>query len=183
MKFIPSKTNIATMLSDIVETMQLSADIKQIKLDSTVDKNLPEIIIDQERIKQVFDNILNNAIKFSPPDSQINIRANRENKVIQFEIQDYGKGIPKNKQQKIFETFYQVETGADRTFGGTGLGLTISRGIILGHGGDIWVESEMNKGSTFKFTIPIMPIQDIEGTFKKIDIFKIKNEEKQDQEG
>ncbi len=182
MKFIPSKTNIATMLTDIIETMQLSADIKQIKIESSIEKNLPEIIIDQERIKQVFDNILNNAIKFSPTNSQIHIRANRENEVIQFEIQDYGKGIPKNKQQKIFETFYQVETGMDRTFGGTGLGLTISRGIILGHGGDIWVESEINKGSTFKFTIPIMPIQDVEGTFKKIDIFKVKDEEKEKQD-
>ena len=63
----------------------------------------------------------------------------------------------------------------DRSFGGTGLGLSICRGIILGHGGKIWVESKKGKGSTFRFTIPIKPIQDVEGVFEKIDIFTVEN--------
>ena len=184
MKFIPSNADIGAMITDIIETMQLSADIKQIKLDALIEKNLPSLIIDAERIKQVFDNIINNAIKFSSCGSKIFIRAKKEDEYIQFEIQDFGKGIPENKKEKIFETFYQVEYGMDRTFGGTGLGLTISRGIILAHGGRIWVDSTIGEGSIFKFTLPIMPIQDVEGTFKKVDIFDIKNNgiDKSDQE-
>ena len=93
-----------------------------------------------------------------------------------FEVQDFGKGIPKDKLEKIFEVFYQVDSGVDRSFGGTGLGLSISQGIVLGHGGRIWVESEEGKGSTFKFTLPLKPVQDAEGTFAKLDMFKVKND-------
>jgi PAS domain S-box-containing protein len=178
MKFIPTETDLSCMIKDIIETMQQSADIKQIKIDSSIQQNLPNVIIDQERIKQVFDNILCNAIKFSPEESLIHLQVKQEKEFIQFEIQDFGKGIPEDEHENIFETFYQVESGKDRTFGGTGLGLTISRGIILGHGGKIWVESQIDKGSTFKFTLPINPVQDIEGTFKKIDIFKVRDEYK-----
>ena len=179
MKFIPMRTEIPNLINDVVETMQLSAILKNIQIDATVQDDLPELIIDQERIKQVFDNIVNNAIKFSPNDSKIQIRVRKGDDVVQFAIQDIGKGIAAGHHEKIFETFYQVESGMDRTFGGTGLGLTISRGIVLGHGGKIWVESTLGEGSTFKFTLPITPVQDVEGTFKRIDIFSIKNEYKE----
>ncbi len=88
-----------------------------------------------------------------------------------FEVRDFGWGIPKNKQEKIFETFYQVNSSTDLKFGGAGLGLSISRGIVLAHGGRIWVESTSGKGSTFRFTLPIQPVVDIENKFRKIDIF------------
>ena len=77
-------------------------------------------------------------------------------KNILFEFQDFGRGIPKDQQDKIFKTFYQIESGMDRTFDGTGLGLSICRGIVLGHGGRIWVESSPELGSTFSFTLPVI---------------------------
>jgi PAS domain S-box-containing protein len=173
MKFIPEKTDIDNMIKDTTETMQSSAHDKQIKITSEIERGIPELMVDQERIKQVLINLLNNAIKFSPENSQITIRAKKEHDDVLFEVEDFGRGIPKNKQKKIFEIFYQVDSGMDRKFGGVGLGLAISRGIVLSHGGAIWVESEANKGSTFRFTLPIKPIQDMEGKFKEVDIFRL----------
>ncbi len=96
---------------------------------------------------------------------------NKEPDDVVFEIQDCGHGIPKNKQKKIFDILTQVDSGLDRAFSDIGLGLTIARGVVLSHGGKIWVESEPGKGSIFRFTLPITPIQEFEGKFKKVDIF------------
>ena len=126
----------------------------------------------------VIINMINNSIKFSEDGTKINIRAKKEKDNILFEVKDFGRGIPKEKQKKIFETFYQVDSGMDRKFGGAGLGLAISRGIVIAHGGKIWVESEVGKGSTFKFTLPIKPIENVEDRFKQVDVFGLKIEEK-----
>lgn len=120
-------------------------------------------------------NLVNNAIKFSPDGTIINVKVKEENKDILFEVQDFGRGIPKDKKDKVFETFYQVDSSMDRKFGGAGLGLAISRGIIISHGGRIWVESKEGKGSIFKFTIPVKPVKDIEKRFKEVDMFLIEN--------
>ena len=179
MKFVPEKTHPGGLTVEAVETMQPSAELKNIKINTEIEQDLPEIIVDPERIKQVIINIVNNAIKFSPNGTIINVRTKKENDYVLFEVQDYGRGIPKDKQEKIFEIFYQVDSGMDRKFGGAGLGLAISRGIILSHGGNIWVESEPGKGSTFRFTLPITPVQDVEGKFRDADIFKLKDKKRE----
>lgn len=179
MRFLPEKVDIKEMISDVVETMQSFAETKKIQIKTEIQENLPNLFVDPERIKQVIINIVNNAIKFSPHNSIIIIRVKRDKKdKVLFEIQDFGKGIPKNKQKKIFETFYQVDSGIDRKFGGAGLGLAISRGIILSHGGKIWVNSKLGEGSTFKFTLPIKPVIDHEERFREADIFGLKLSEK-----
>ena len=171
MKFVPGQTDLEKMVDEAVETLQSSADLKDIKINMDLEDNLPELIIDQERIKQVIINIVNNAIKFSPDGSIVNIRAEKEKEDVLFEVQDFGKGIPKNKQKKVFDMFYQVDSDMDRKFGGTGLGLAISQGIVFSHGGKIWVESKVGEGSTFRFILPIKPVQDIEDRFREADIF------------
>ena len=176
MKFIPEQTDLEKMVKEAVETMQSVADLKEIKINTDLE-NLPELIIDQERVKQVIVNLVNNAIKFSPGGSIINIKTKRERDDILFEIQDFGKGIPKCKQKKIFETFYQVDSGMDRKFGGAGLGLAISRGIIVSHGGKLDVGSNVGNGSTFRFTLPIKPVENLECRFKEVDIFGLENNE------
>jgi PAS domain S-box-containing protein len=173
MKFVPGSTKIDKMINDATETTRSSAEMKLIKITNDIQKGIPELIVDQERITQVLINLLHNAIKFSPEKSMIAIRAKKEHDDVLFEVEDSGRGIPKNKQKKIFEIFYQVDAGMDRKLGGVGLGLAISRGIVLSHGGTIWVESEANKGSTFRFTLPIKPIQNMEGKFKEVDIFRL----------
>ena len=175
MKFIPERTNVKNMVEQTIETMQSIADIKNIKISTSLEENTPDLIIDQERVKQVIVNLLNNAIKFSCEGSIITIFVRKTKDYVLFEIQDFGRGIPKDKQDKIFEIFYQADSERDRKFGGVGLGLAISRGIILAHGGNIWVESEPGKGSTFRLTLPIAPVQDLEGKFREVDIFKLKD--------
>lgn len=173
MKFITEKTNISDLINDVSETMRPSADLKKIKIKTYVEDNLKELTIDSDRIKQVIINLINNALKFSENGTEINLSAKQYKDSILFEVQDFGRGIPKNKKEKIFETFYQIDSGMDRKFGGAGLGLAISRGMVISHGGKIWVESEgvKGRGSTIKFTLPLEPEKDMEGRFKEIDIF------------
>lgn len=173
MKFVPERINVKNMVEQTIESMQSIADMKNIGINVEIEEHLPDLIIDQERIKQVIVNLLNNAIKFSYEDSVITIFIRKIGDYILFEIQDFGRGIPKDKQDKIFEIFYQTDLERDRKFGGVGLGLAISRGIMLAHGGSISVESESGKGSTFRLTLPITPVQDLEGKFREADIFRL----------
>jgi PAS domain S-box-containing protein len=175
MKFVSEKTDVRKMVEETVETVQSSADLKDIKINTELEDKLPILVVDSERIKQVIMNILNNAIKFSPDGSVVNVRAKKEKDFVLFEFQDFGRGIPKNKQEKIFHMFYQVNSGVDLKFGGVGLGLSISRGIVLAHNGKIWVESKVGKGSTFRFTLPVKQVKDVMKKFKAINIFGIEN--------
>ncbi|MCJ7697598.1 MAG: ATP-binding protein, partial [Thermoplasmata archaeon] len=177
MKFVVAQTDVKNMILETVETIKPFANIKNIEITTKFKDNLPTLTIDKERIKQVLTNILNNAIKFSTDGSAINIFTTNEEESILFEIQDFGRGIPRNELKKIFNIFYQVDSGEDRKYGGVGLGLAISRGIVLTHGGKIWVKSKMNEGSTFSFTLPIKPVQDIETRFKELNMFGLEKME------
>jgi signal transduction histidine kinase len=168
MKLINEKTDIIKMVKEVAETMQASAGLKRIKINIDIQKEIPDLMIDQERIKQVLTNLVDNAIKFSPDDSYINISTKMKKDNVLFEVQDFGRGIPKSKQNKIFERFYQVDSGIDRKFGGIGLGLTISKKIIDTYGGEIWVDSIVDKGSSFKFSLPVQSAKNIEDNSQEI---------------
>ncbi len=112
---------------------------------------------DKDRLAQVFRNMLENAIDFAPPVGakiEIGLRAN-DNAMV-FYVKDNGAGIPKQKQERLFSKFYQVDTSLRRRHGGSGLGLVICKGIVEGLRGRIWVDSDEGKGSTFYFAIPQM---------------------------
>jgi signal transduction histidine kinase len=153
-----------TLIEETTKMMQPFAYEKEMTINVDLKKDLPDLIADAERIKQVMKNLIENAIKFSPDGSVINVKARKEKEDILFEVQDFGIGIPKDKQEEIFEIFHQVDSGDDRKLGGTGLGLALSKGIVVLHGGKMWVESTEDKGSTFRFTLPIKSIYDIENT-------------------
>jgi len=176
MKFITEITDIHKMIGEVAETMHSSADLKHVQINEEIEGKLPELVIDQERMKQVLINLVSNAIKFSPDGTVIIIRAKKEGENVLFEVQDFGRGIPRDKQKKIFETFYQVDYNMDRTFGGAGLGLAISRGIVLAHGGSIWVESKLGKGSTFGFILPVKSVKDVEDRFRGVDVFMVETD-------
>jgi signal transduction histidine kinase len=177
MKFIPNKIGIKTVVDEAVESLQPYAGFKEIKINADVEEDIPQLFIDKERIRQVITNLVNNAIKFSPDGSIVNVKVKKDKKDVLFEVQDFGRGIPKDKQGKVFKLFYQVDSGEDRKFGGAGLGLAISRGIVTAHGGRIWVESKPGEGSNFKFTLPVEPVKDLEQQFKSVDIFSKESEE------
>ncbi|MCX6664120.1 MAG: PAS domain-containing sensor histidine kinase, partial [Euryarchaeota archaeon] len=164
MKFIPRKVNPRMLVEEITKTMEPFANKKEMTINVNLEKNLPDLMIDGERIKQVLINLVDNAIKFSSDGSMIHIKARKEKEDVLFEVQDFGQGIPKDKQGMIFESFYQADSGDDRKFGGAGLSLALSKGIVRSHGGDIWFESTEGTGSTFLFTLPIQSICDIENT-------------------
>jgi signal transduction histidine kinase len=101
-------------------------------------------------------NLVGNAIKFTEH-GEVTIQATAENDAFQVAVADTGPGIKLDDQKRIFEEFQQVDSSSTRKKGGTGLGLSISRKIIEMHGGRLWVESELGKGSVFKFTLPVWP--------------------------
>jgi len=110
------------------------------------------VYADRNALHDIFINLLSNAFKFTADGGQVSILAGRKDPSILFEIKDTGMGIPEDKLQMIFDEFYQVEGGKH---GGTGLGLAIAKRLVEEHGGSIWVESQLGKGSTFYFTLPL----------------------------
>jgi PAS domain S-box-containing protein len=115
------------------------------------------VFADADRIVQTLTNLVGNAIKFSTPGTTITLAARNGLDEVTFSVSDQGRGVPPDKLLSIFNPFEQVDSSDSREQGGTGLGLAICRGIVERHGGRIWVESEVGKGSTFYFTIPDMP--------------------------
>ncbi|MGB0560329.1 MAG: PAS domain-containing sensor histidine kinase [Spirulinaceae cyanobacterium] len=150
------------LVSQAIEIMQPTAQDQQVGLDVIYNPTLVQhqgtrIWADGTQIVQVLTNLLSNAIKFSPPESAVTIVLRANAKAILFEVHDYGRGIPSDQLERIFERFQQVDATDTREKGGTGLGLTICRQIIEQHGGKIWVESVFGCGSLFSFTVPNAP--------------------------
>ena len=128
-----------------------------INLDVTIDKRLGEFMGDERKIKQILLNLLSNAVKFTPEGGRIGINARQANGVVEISVSDTGVGIAPEDQPKIFEEFRQVGSDYTHKKEGTGLGLTLAKKFVELHGGKIWVESEVGKGSTFVFTLPVNP--------------------------
>jgi signal transduction histidine kinase len=111
-----------------------------------------QVYADRNALHDIFINLLSNAFKFTADGGQVSILAGQKDQSILLEIKDTGMGIPEDGLQMIFDEFYQVEGGK---YGGTGLGLAIAKRLVEEHGGNIWVESQLGKGSTFYFTLPL----------------------------
>lgn len=116
--------------------------------------------VDPDKITQVIDNIMNNAIKYSPDGGVIRAKLMQTHNHVVLAISDQGLGIPRKDLNKIFDRFYRVDKARARKQGGTGLGLAISKEVIEAHGGRIWADSAEGKGSTFYISIPYEPIID-----------------------
>ena len=115
------------------------------------------VTCDPNRIQQVLSNLISNSIKYvvQPSQGVITISTKLDDNYLVFTVKDNGAGIPKDKQSDLFRPFYQADTSLSRKPGGTGLGMSISKGLVELHGGRIWIESEEGKGTTVHFTIPI----------------------------
>ncbi len=127
---------------------------KNLKLVNNISDVLPFASGDEERIEQVLHNLIGNAVKFTETGT-VTLDAKKENDHLVVMVKDTGIGIPEDKFETIFQEFEQVDGSITRVFGGTGLGLVIARQLIELHGGSIWVESVLGKGSTFFFTLPL----------------------------
>jgi signal transduction histidine kinase len=126
-----------------------------IKLDRVIDDRVGEFTGDERKVKQVLVNLLSNAVKFTPEGGQIKVEAGLGDSAVIVSVADTGIGIAREDQEAIFEEFRQVGSNYAQKREGTGLGLTLTRRFVEMHGGKIWVESELGKGSKFTFTLPI----------------------------
>jgi len=130
----------------------------EITLESELPPDLSPVKIDEDRIRQVIENLLGNALKFTSKGGKVMVFATLKRNLkayVEVSVSDTGCGIPKADLKKIFDKFKRTEAGRE-TAGGTGLGLSIAKHIIAAHGGEIWVESEPGKGSTFFFALPVV---------------------------
>jgi GAF domain-containing protein len=149
-----SQQDMREMARLALQSCEVSAVTAGISLHLQADLDLPPIMVDRDRVNQVFDNLLGNAIKFSPRGGAITIEVTDAGDMIQLSVLDTGVGIPPDKLERVFDRFYQVDGSATRRFGGAGLGLAIARRIVEAHGGHIWVDSAVGQGSAFRFTLP-----------------------------
>lgn len=160
LKFEFKKADLSQVAKETIEYMKGFMPEKNIKFEASIGK-LPIIETDPDRVSQVLRNLISNAVKFSPQNGTITIRAASHHDHLLFSVSDRGIGISPKDQLKLFEPFFQAEQTIYREGKGVGLGLAISRGIVLSQNGKIWVESQPGKGATFSFTIPLEPVKDI----------------------
>jgi PAS domain S-box-containing protein len=139
-------------IREALEQVRRSAESKQLSLK--VDLQFGTCFGDHERLMQVMINLLNNAIKYAPPKSQIRVKTGDFGPYVMATVEDRGPGIPEEKLEKIFESYGQVDLNDARKHGGTGLGLSICKAIVQQHGGHIGVDTAVNQGSRFWFTVP-----------------------------
>src|SRR5262249_13019032 len=129
------------------------AETKKLALKTEVAKSLPIGIGDEQRLTQVLLNLVGNAIKFTDA-GEVRVTAKAVNGHFSVSVTDTGPGIPEHERTRIFEQFHQIDSSLTKTAGGTGLGLAIAKQIVEMHGGRIWVESTVGKGSTFQMEVP-----------------------------
>ncbi|GEM_PF-447542 len=153
MKFDCKYIDVTEMMSFITKNVQSAIEPKQIEFANHTTENLL-LKSDRNRIEQILNNMIFNSIDFVPDKGRIQIKASKKDDMILFMVKDNGTGIPKDKQHNLFKQFYQLDTSATRKHGGSGLGLSICKGIVEALGGEIWLESETGKGAAFYFTIP-----------------------------
>ncbi len=142
-----------------VATIELGgfARTRTVSLDLNLGSGLPAVLADRDRALQILINLLSNAVKFSRPGQRVLLSAQRDEQMVCFTVRDWGRGIADEHQLRIFEKFQQIDSSATRDTGGTGLGLAISKALVEEHGGHMWLESTLGVGSSFSFTLPIVP--------------------------
>jgi len=160
-ELVPVKFNFEKMLERVVNVINFRAEEKHQKLEVNIDKDIPKIMIgDDQRISQIIANLLSNSVKFTPENGSITLNAKfleEKDEIckVQISVTDTGIGISKEQQKNLFKSFQQAESSTARNYGGTGLGLSISKNFVEMMGGNIWVKSEHDKGSTFAFTMNV----------------------------
>src|SRR5712691_4581899 len=146
-------TDLGALLRDTVAVFTPEAGPHVIHIETA--DNLPPVHADSERLRQVLANLLSNAIKFSPHSGAVTVGARLDGAQVLVWVADHGLGIPPEALPKLFSKFFRVEHHETRHIGGTGLGLALVKEIVEAHNGSVWVESVLDKGSTFFFTVPV----------------------------
>ncbi len=155
MELEPSEFALADTIRSAINFVRERAARHGIELAADIGDDLGSVVADERKVRQVLLNLLSNAVKFTPDGGSIGVTARRQASEVQISVRDSGIGIAHDDQPKVFEEFQQVGKPTDRSREGTGLGLTLAKRFIELHGGSIWLESEVGKGSTFTFALPV----------------------------
>lgn len=147
-------TELVPFLQEALANHELTAKMKNIKVVGEIPAALPSAEIDAKRIAQVIDNLISNAVKFSPAGTTVTLHASAENGSVRISVTDQGQGIPEEEQKKLFQEFGKTSVKPTDGEKSTGLGLAIVKKIVMGHDGKVGVSSKVGSGSTFYFTIP-----------------------------
>ncbi|MFO7772744.1 MAG: ATP-binding protein [Dehalococcoidia bacterium] len=155
LKLVYQEEDIGTLVEQAIASWRPQVAAKEISLSLDLPDNLPTVNVDWQRISQVLHNLVENAVAHTREGGAISVAATTRNGQIEVRVSDTGEGIPVEDLPNIFERFYRVDRSRARATGGSGLGLTIAKRLVEAHGGRIAVQSELGKGSSFLFTIPI----------------------------
>jgi len=150
-----SKISFVALVEETIDSFQSSVNMKNIKIKFERPKIDIEILADREKIKLAMQNLMENAVNYSPAGGDVTISLGCDKMNLTFSVADKGMGIPKKQQERIFTKFFRGENAVRVETEGTGLGLFLAKNIIEKHGGKIWFETEENKGSTFYFSLPL----------------------------
>lgn len=147
----PEPNIVSDLVGEAIEAVQPAAKAKELKVEATLARALPQVLVDGDMIKRVIINLLENAVKYSKQGMTVTVGAKRDGEWVEFWVQDKGRGIPKAEQENIFEKFSRMQRKDTK---GLGLGLAYCKLAVEGHGGRIWVKSTRGKGARFSFTLP-----------------------------
>ena len=145
--------DIASLIREVRMSLLSFASNKKISMEVKVDASLENIRADRIKLRQILYNLMNNAIKFTPEKGRVTVSARKNEGMLEIKVSDSGIGVSKEDHEKIFMPFIQADSSTG--YGGAGLGLYVAKNFIDLHGGKIWVESEVEKGSMFIFTLPL----------------------------
>jgi signal transduction histidine kinase len=175
MRLTKEPIRLGELVGSILTAMTPLARRKRVELRLETPPDLPRVEGDREKLRQVLFNLVGNAIKFTPEQGQVCVELTvgslaREDELVstppegpgigvRLRVADSGIGIAPEKQVRIFEPFFQVDSSSTREYGGTGLGLTLVKSYVEAHGGQVWVDSELGRGSAFTVTLPALPAE------------------------
>lgn len=146
--------NVVEIVRQSIQVVEGPARLAQVTLDARLPARLRPVMVDPDRIVQALVNLLSNAVKFAPQGSTVTITATGSDTIVTLTVADQGEGIAPENLHRLFKKFQQVDSSSSRRKGGTGLGLAITKALVEQHGGRIFVDSEINKGTRFSFTLP-----------------------------
>ena len=147
--------NLKELLDTLADLLAPQFKEKQIEFMQKLPRDLNTVPADKNQLRRIFINLIGNALKFTPPKGKITVSAKKTDATVQIDVEDTGTGIAKDSLNKIFEEFYREDNEVNQSVKGTGLGLSLVKYIIEAHKGKIWVNSKLNQGTTFSFTLPI----------------------------
>jgi two-component system, OmpR family, sensor histidine kinase ResE len=146
---------VRSLVQRVGRHMRPNFEKKGQRLTVNVEKDLPEVMADPDRVGQVLSNLLTNANKYAPEGAKVRVTAVKAGRQVQFTVADDGPGLEQDELEHVFERFWRAQSGETQTVGGTGLGLAIAKSLVELHGGAISATSKPGEGATFGFVLPI----------------------------